>query len=76
MKLEKRNRHLTPDRRAKIERLLELKANHTDAIQERDDEFYEDGRFDELHRLMAELYPIFGVKPWEDAEAKLRGIIG
>ena len=67
---------LTPEMRAKAERLLQLSEDHADAIRGGSQAFYEDGRHGELVELIPEVYPILGIKPWDDDLAMLRAALG
>jgi hypothetical protein len=64
-------RHITPELRAKIERVVELNAAHLDAIRGNDEAFYYDGRHAELVELIPPVHRPLGIRPWEDADAKL-----
>jgi hypothetical protein len=64
---------ITPELRAKAERLMELNEAHMAAIREEPgaEAFYTDGRHQELVDLLPEVHRALGIKPWEDDDAKL-----
>ena len=63
---------LTPDLRAKIERLLVLHKAHRDAIRTGSAKFYDDGRHQELVDLLPEVHRALGIRPWDDSRERLR----
>lgn len=66
---------LTPEMRPKAERLLELNEQHLAAIQGEDDSFYEDGRHEELVRLLPGVHAALGIAPWEDGDDVIRAAL-
>jgi hypothetical protein len=63
---------ITPELRAKIERLVELDAEHLAAIRGDDHDFYKDGRHEEEVNLIHIVYSALGIRPWDDADAILQ----
>ena len=71
MKRAAKYKPVTPDLRGKIKRLLVLHNAHMSAIQGGCQQFYHDGRHQELLDLMAVVNPALGIRPWDDEEAIL-----
>jgi len=67
-----RRARMTPELKVNAERLQQLSADHLDAIQSGDDSFYHNGRHEELVRLKTEVYRPLGIRPWDDADERLR----
>ena len=60
---------ITPELRPLAERYLTLAEAHGAAICDGDEEFYRDGRHEELQRVGSKVRVALGIRPWEDAEA-------
>jgi hypothetical protein len=66
---------VSPEMRAKVNRLIELEEAHHQAIREGGDQpFYSDGRHQELVDLLPEVHRAFGLKLWEDTHTQLLAI--
>jgi hypothetical protein len=63
--------------RTKVVRLLALNDDHLAAIQStsNDQAFYRDGRHNELTKLVGEVHPALGIRPWEDSTAMLEAAL-
>ncbi len=58
-------------------RYLELREQHGDATGARDDDFYDDGRHQELIEVQAAIYASVGLKPWyRNPAAHVRQFLG
>ena len=71
-----RRARMTPELRAKAERLLQLSQDHLAAIRGGPQDFYTDGRHEELVALGPEVRMALGIKPWDDQERLLREALG
>ena len=63
---------LTPQLLPLAERLMELEDAHCAAVNGEDEAFYEDGRHEELLKLLPIVHHALGIKLWEDGRAMLR----
>lgn len=63
---------MKPELRPKAVRLLQLHNDHCDAIRDGTEDFYRDGRHEELVSLLPEVTMPLSIEPWEDLAERLR----